>query len=85
MEQDRKEKDPVPAKVKVWDVAVREKGKVAVKSEAGAKAKVAGRDKAKVRPRKPGKAVNKINKLPLEKGVDRCQVEIKQGLWERAQ
>ena len=66
MEQDRKEKDPVPAKV--WDVAALEKEKVAVKSAAGAEAKVVGRDKAKVKPRSKGKAVDRINRLPLEKG-----------------
>jgi len=69
MEQDRKEKDPVPAKV--WDVAVleKEKEKVAVKSAAGAKAKVVGRDKAKVKPGRQGKAADRINRLPLEKGA----------------
>jgi hypothetical protein len=64
MEQDRKEKDPVPAEV--WDLAVPEKERVAVQSEAGAKAKVVGRNKAKVKPGKQGKTVGKINRLPLE-------------------
>ena len=66
MEQDRKEKDPVPAKV--GDVAALEKEKVAVKNAAGAKVKVVGRDKAEIRPKKQGKAVDRINRLPLEKG-----------------
>ena len=67
MEQDRKEKAPVPDKV--WDVAALEKERVAVRSAAGAKAKVVGRGKAKVKPSRQGKAVNRINRLPLEKGA----------------
>ena len=67
MEQDRKEKDPVPAKV--WDVAAPAKERVAVRSAAGAKAKVVGRGKAKVKPSRQGKAANRINRLPLEKGA----------------
>jgi len=65
MEQDRKEKAPVPAKV--GDVAVPEKERVAVKNAAGAKAKDVGRDKAKVRPGEQGKPPDKINRIPLEK------------------
>ena len=63
MEQDRKEKAPVPAEVRA--LAVRGKEKAAVKAAAGDKAVVADRDggKLKVAGRDKDKAVDRVGKL----------------------
>ena len=59
MEQDRKEKAPVPAEV--WALAAREKEKDAVKDAAGNKAVVAARGKAKVAAKRRDRAADRIS------------------------
>jgi len=59
MEQDRREKAPVPAKV--WAPVVVEKEKVAVKAAAANKAVVVDASKAKVKPVERDSAVGRIS------------------------
>jgi hypothetical protein len=69
MEQDRKEKAPVPAEV--WAAAAVEKEKGAVKDAAGDKAVDAarGKVKAKVATKHRGRAAKRISRPPPEKGA----------------
>ena len=91
MERARKGKAPVPAGV--WALAVRGKGKVAVKEAAGDKVVVAARakERAKERVRVKGaargkdKTADRISELLRRKrGALRCQVETEQAPWEWA-
>ena len=69
MEQDRKEKAPVPAKV--WAPAALEKEKAAAKDAAADKAKVKAKDgaKARVAARDKDRAVDRTSRLLFEKGA----------------
>lgn len=83
MERARKGKAPIP--VGVRGLALRGKGKVAVKEAAGDKAVVAARAKEEVKEAARGKdkAAGKISELFRRKrGALRCQVETEQAPWE---
>ena len=69
MEQDRKEKAPVP--VEVWDLAALEKEKGAAGDKAGDKAVDAARGKVKVEvaAKRGGRVANRISRHPLDKGA----------------
>ena len=82
MERARKEKALVP--VEVGALAVRGKGKGAVKEAAGAKEKAKVAAKAKGAARGKHKTADKISELvPTKGGALQCQVETERAPWER--